>query len=343
MNRQRVLMIATSKKTKGGITAVLNIYEKFPFWDKYHVKWLETHSDGSNFHKLMFAIKAYFISLTIIPRYSIIHIHLSEAPSLVRKLPLFLYSKLWGKKTVIHFHTNTINNTFFPLYKFVFKNANAVITLSRSVRDWVISSLGAKKECIVIYNPCRQVNTLNIEKEKIVLYAGVLNKKKGYIDLIEAFAQTTKEYPDWTLVLAGNGEIKQGKEYAKKSGIEDLVIFPGWITGEEKHNLFSKASIFCLPSYAEGFPTAILDACSYGIPFITTPVGGIPDIVIDGKNGYLFHPGDIVELKEKISLLMGSTLQRQKLGHAAKDLSQNTFGQKKINEELDKLYQGLLN
>lgn len=74
----------------------------------------------------------------------------------------------------------------------------------------------------------------------------------------------------------------------------------GWVDGMEKEKVFKESTIFCLPSYAEGFPMAILDAWSYELPVITTPVGGIPDIAIDGDNMLLFTPGNIRQLAEKM-------------------------------------------
>lgn len=348
MNNQRkkVLMVATSKKTKGGITAVLNTYKEFPFWEEFHVKWLETHADGIILTKLLFAIRAYLSTLFLVPQYAIIHIHLSEIPSLFRKIPIFLYSKLLNRKIIIHFHSfspdSTINGSCKWLYRFVFKRADRVIVLSQSWQEWIKQYLRIDKNIVVIFNPCQKVNKTKSKNEKVVLYAGALNKRKGYVDLINAFASLAYKYPDWKLVVAGSGEIDNGRTLARKLKIENQILFPGWITGEEKDRLFSKASVFCLPSYAEGFPTAILDACSYGIPFITTPVGGIPDIVVDGENGLLFNPGDVEQLKEKLQLLIANEELRQNLGLAAKGLAYTVFGSEKINKDIESLYISLL-
>lgn len=77
-------------------------------------------------------------------------------------------------------------------------------------------------------------------------------------------------------------------------------MFLGWVSGEAKDNAFKEAMIFCLPSYAEGFPMSVLDAWSYGLPVITTPVGGIPDVAQDGVNMLLFNPGDIDMLAKQM-------------------------------------------
>jgi glycosyltransferase involved in cell wall biosynthesis len=82
--------------------------------------------------------------------------------------------------------------------------------------------------------------------------------------------------------------------------LQDLVEFKGWVTGAQKKALLQQADVFVLPSYYEGVPVAILEAMSYGKPIIATPVGGIPEIVQSGMNGWLHQPGDQAALLNAI-------------------------------------------
>ncbi|MCD8235983.1 MAG: glycosyltransferase family 4 protein [Prevotellaceae bacterium] len=126
----------------------------------------------------------------------------------------------------------------------------------------------------VIYNPCTVEPLKNTYiKQNVILFAGSVNCRKGYSDLIKAFGRIAHSHPQWELHIAGNGEIEQGKALAKKLNIEEQVKFLGWVDGEDKDREFYQSSIFCLPSYAEGFPMAVLDAWAYELPVITTPVG----------------------------------------------------------------------
>lgn len=183
--------------------------------------------------------------------------------------------------------------------------------------------------------------TENIHKEKIILYAGTVNKRKGYADLIKAFARIASIYPDWEVVFAGNGEIEEGILLARELGIVNQIEFAGWVSGKSKETLFRKASIFCLPSYAEGFPMAVLDAWAYGLPVITTPVGGIPDIAIDGENMLLFNPGDIDMLASQLNRMISDAALRERIAQCSSKLSQTTFNQKTINKQLEELYDKL--
>ena len=79
------------------------------------------------------------------------------------------------------------------------------------------------------------------------------------------------------------------EQLAESLGVADRVDFLGWVAGANKDRAFRQVSIFCLPSYAEGFPMAVLDAWAYALPVAATPVGGLPDIVSDGEDLMLFN------------------------------------------------------
>jgi len=342
-DKRRVLVLATSRKTEGGITTVVCAHEKCSFWTDYSSRWIATHTDGNFLTKFIYAFCGFVKCLFIMPHYDLIHIHLSEPKSALRKLPFFLLAKVYRKKIITHFHAfspdTTINGNYKALYRFLFSKSNRVIVLSQIWRDLLYRYLQLKDNVSVIYNPSPDAKTVDeVERENIILYAGALNKRKGYEDLIRAFAMVANDFPEWKLVFAGSGDIENGKQLALQSGIYDRVVFLGWIRGEDKDRWFRRARIFCLPSYAEGFPMALLDACSYGIPFIVTPVGGIPDIVVNNQNGLLFTPGDIPALASCLQQLMGDVALREKLGKEALHLAQTTFSLAETDRLIRQIY-----
>lgn len=142
-------------------------------------------------------------------------------------------------------------------------------------------------------------------------------------------------------VMAGNGELEQASELARDLGIEKQVILLGWVSGEKKDMIYKEATAFCLPSYAEGFPMAVLDAWSYGLPVITTPVGGIPDIAESGKNLLLFNPGDINKLAECLEKIITDGTLRDELAKESKRLAATTFNIDTINKQVGDLYDEL--
>lgn len=161
--------------------------------------------------------------------------------------------------------------------------------------------------------------------------------------MIQAFALITKDCPDWKIVFAGNGEIDKGKNLAFQLGIDKQVVFLGWVDGMEKEKVFKESTIFCLPSYAEGFPMAILDAWSYELPVITTPVGGIPDIAIDGDNMLLFTPGNIRQLAEKMKNMIEDVKLRNDIVKESIKFSKTFFDIVDIDNKIGEIYKSLVN
>lgn len=345
MKTKRVLFLATSRKTRGGVTAVVRAYEQFPFWTNYQVRWIETHIDRNLVWKFLYAFIAFLKYIVCVWKYDLIHIHTSELPSVKRKYPFFKIAKFLGKKVVIHLHIgNQVDEKAGnKLYQKMFQEADAVIVLSQSIRQKVELLFGLEGKVYVIYNPCPIVPSVKYtDQYKEIIFAGTLNYNKGYSVLIYAFARIAASYPDWKLNIAGNGELAEAKQLAVDCQIESQVNFLGWVRDGAKDLLFRRASIFCLASYAEGFPMAVLDAWAYGLPVISTPVGGLPDVLFNEKNVLFFEPGDIEGLARQLDRLLASQELRYQLGESSLNLSKGLFNMNEINKQIDSLYKKLL-
>lgn len=333
----KVLVVATSHKTRGGITSVVKAHQQGEQWKEFHCKWIETHIDKGAISKLFFFIKGWMLFMFNLPFCQIVHIHMSEPASAIRKCFFLPFAKLFGKKVIMHFHAfspdTTIRGKHGRVYKYLFSNADRVIVLSQLWKTYVNDEFHLGDKVVVVYNPCTtEILKGSYPKRKQILYAGTVNARKGYADMIRAFARIANKYPEWSIVFAGNGEVKQGEELAKSLRIDKQTVFLGWVSGAEKDRAFKEASIFCLPSYAEGFPMAVLDAWAYGLPVITTPVGGIPDIAEDGKNLLLFTPGDEEQLAKQFERMIGDENLRNKIAEESVRLAHTTFNQQVINK-----------
>ena len=348
-SNKRVLVVATSSKTRGGITAVINSYKTTKFWSEFNCVWVETHIDKTAIDKIIYFFRSLFKFILLLPTASLVHVHLSAPTSAKRKYPYLILAKFFKIPIIVHFHAfsaeSTIDKNYSKLYNRVFNMADNIIVLSESWRKGLINELKIDKNKIdVLYNPCQQIALKNnIQKTNTILYAGTIESRKGYKDLIIAFATIAEIHPQWKLVFAGNGEINEGIALAKKLHIENQVVFEGWVAGGEKERLFREANIFCLPSYAEGFPMAVLDAWSYGLPVITTPVGGIPDVAKDGKNMLLFNPGDTKTLSEKLLEMISDKSLSDTISNASVKFSQNEFSLDSITYQLNTIYHKNIN
>lgn len=337
---KKVLVLSTSRKTRGGITAVLKLYEQSEMWHKYHCRWIGTHRDGNRLCKIWYYVTGVLLYLVALPFYDIVHFHISLPSTVQRKYPLFKLAKRLGKKTIIHLHCGSqIDQIWSNQYQTLFTECDCGIFLSESLKQKVESYVGERDNFYVVYNPCPIIDGKTCyEKRNSILFSGTLYEGKGYRDLIRAFSKIASKHLDWRLVLAGNGEIDKAKSLAEQHGIIAQVELLGWVVGDDKHKAFCEAKALCLPSYAEGFPMAVLDAWAYGLPVITTPVGGIPDIAIDGENLLLFNPGDIDTLAAQLESLISDKDLREKLSTASKKMARERFSLDCITEQLGSIY-----
>jgi glycosyltransferase involved in cell wall biosynthesis len=123
--------------------------------------------------------------------------------------------------------------------------------------------------------------------------------------------------------------------------LEDIVFFEGWVSGEKKTTLLQESDVYVLPSYFEAMPLSILEAMSYGLPVIATTVGGVPEIVKNGKNGFLITPGDKKELAKSIKMFLHDMSLLRAYGETSSCLVQPYFA-KNVLPKLEKIYNGLL-
>ena len=341
--KKKVLIVATSSKTRGGITAVINQYRQHAFWENNHCVWIENHIDKGFWLKVWYFIKGWFSFLVKLPSSRLVHIHFSSP---FREFFFLLPAKICGKKVIVHLHacSEEVMSSGIKrvMYRSLFMLSDLVIVLSAHWEQIVRNLVGDKKRVEVLFNPCGMVEPLSDgTEEKCILFAGTLIPRKGYETLIRAFSAALKRCPGWRLELAGNGEIKKAEQIAEELGIQENIRCLGWVLGEEKRAAFSRASVFCLPSYEEGLPMAILDAFSYGIPVITTPVGGIPDFAIDGQNMLLFPPGDEKQLEKCIVSLATDANLRMKLSEQSRKLATEVFSLDAICKQLQAIYDSL--
>lgn len=118
------------------------------------------------------------------------------------------------------------------------------------------------------------------QNEEMILFIGNILVTKGCGELMDAFVSMAAKRPRATLVYVGDGPMKKQLEaQAKEHGLSDRVRFPGRVAHDKLNTWFSAASVFCLPSYAEGVPNVVLEAMACGTPVVATDVGGIGEIL----------------------------------------------------------------
>lgn len=341
--RTKVMMVGSAEQSKGGVASVLKVMKKMPFWKQYSCYWLGTQIQGRKTTKLYYAIKAYCIALFKIWEYDIIHFHTVPDISLVVQLPVFLLAICGRKKIILHLHVgNQIDNyKNSRLFHFCIRHSNLILLLSplwKNKFENLFSTYAVKTD--FLFNAYLPVNAIDYNLHtKTIVYAAHMNANKAYDVVLEAFNRIHDKYPDWRLVMMGDGETEKAKNMAEELGIGNQTVFTGYIIGKEKEKYFREASIFCMCSYQEGFPMVVLEAWGYGIPVITTPVGGLPDVIEEEKNAVTFSFGNYHELADKLECLINNLDKRTFMSSYSKEFVHKNFSTETISNKLNLIYQ----
>jgi glycosyltransferase involved in cell wall biosynthesis len=156
-------------------------------------------------------------------------------------------------------------------------------------------------------------------REPMILNVGHIAWRKGQGLLAEAFAQIAPRHPDWKLCLVGHvaetDEHQRIHETAKKHGLEQRIIFVG--KREDAFNFMNRAGIYVQPSYAEALGLALQEAMFCGCPGIGTRIGGIPELISNGKTGLLVEAGKPELMAQALETLITDVKLREEYGRAA--------------------------
>ena len=147
-----------------------------------------------------------------------------------------------------------------------------------------------------------------------------LSIAKGLKYLLEAIVQVRETHPDTLFHVYGRGDMEQELlDYAAELGLNGKEIFVGPFTSrQELAEIMANTDIFVMSSVLEGQPLSVVEAMAFECPIVTTAVGGVPEIIKDGKNGLLCPPKDPTCLAEKTRLLIDDVDLRLRLGQAAR-------------------------
>jgi len=340
----RVLVVTTARATRGGIASVVRAMEQDKLWKRFSCRWIETQIDRNLFMKLLYLVRSYLQFFIFVPFYDLLHFHTVPGNSTLNHLPLQQWARFLGKKTIIHLHIGDQLHDYADnlAFKTLLNRADLILAISEMAKSALESLYRVKVPVEVLYNACPEVirrkpPTVD-NTAQTILVAGIIDKNKAYDIIIRAFAKVSDDFPDWRLVFAGNGAIDDAQQIAAAHGINGRVTFPGWVSGGIKDELFANSTVYCLVSYKEGFPVAVLEAWNWQLPVICTPVGGLSDVVVDGVNVLVVKPGNVDELAAAMQKLMADPLLRNRLAEKSHQLLNERFRARLIYSRLETIY-----
>jgi len=251
-------------------------------------------------------------------------------PSLVwdavfRDMVFMSVSQLMGKRTVVFFHgwDEKVENRIAenPILRWLFLK-----TYGRAEGILVLGSIFERKlRKLGIQTPCHRITTvasgqgcssaeIRAKAEETAhtircLFISRLVAGKGMDEAIEIYLAIKERFPEKkvSLTIAGDGaELKRLEKLIEERAIPDVSL-PGFLGGEAKERVYRSHHILLLPSRAEGLPSVVPEAMLYGLVLAMSPVGGVPDLVTDQKNGILLSLDDLSASTERLCAVIEST------------------------------------
>ena len=343
-------MFGPALSLTGGMVSVVNNWKAAGIEKLIKLIYIPTidyNEPGHYFSKLSNGIRSYIRYLnTSSEDYDLIHIHLAHGMSFYRKLVIVLIGVLRRDLIFVHLHGSEFEEFYMQggrlqkkLISWMFNHVNVLLVLSKKWKTFAQNI--CDNNIFILYNGAdpEQYKPNICETNKVnILFMGVLGSRKGSYDLINAFLLIYEKFPKVRLILGGDGEVEKTRSMVRENSIDDRVKLKGWLSGQDKIDAFREADIYILPSYNEGLPVSILEAMAAGLPIIATPVGGIPEAVLDEVNGYLVTPGDIHSISRALDRLCSDSALRKAMGKESIRLINEKFNLNQIVRDLYNLY-----
>jgi glycosyltransferase involved in cell wall biosynthesis len=294
----------------------------------------------------------------------ILHTHTAKAGAIGRLAARFAGDA--RPPIVVHtFHGHVLRGYFGPLRSRLFRqlerrlarSATALVAVSPEVRDdlvalgvaprekFTVIRLGIELEERVAAGSDGRVETrrmLGIPPERFVVgWIGRMTAVKRADDVLLAFKQLVERGVDACLCMVGDGPDRAHVERRARSlGIMRRSLFLGY--QEDVAPFYAAFDAFLLPSGNEGTPVTTIEALASGLPVVATRVGGVPDVVRDGEDGFLVEPGAVGELAERLATLAADPELRRRLGEAGRARVLPRYAVQRLLDDVDRLYRDLL-
>jgi L-malate glycosyltransferase len=238
------------------------------------------------------------------------------------------------------------------LIRFGIEQSDAVTAVSQSLVEQTYELIEPKKEIKTIYNFVdakiyykRNVNDLRSqygieEDERVIIHVSNFRKVKRVPDVIRAFDLVQKEVKSKLLLVGDGPELTTACKLMNELGLDDKVLLLG--KQENLAELYSISDLKLLLSEKESFGLVLIEAMACGVPTIGTNVGGIPEVIEDGVDGYICELGDIKDIANKAINVLSDIELHQKMSNQAIKSVQQKFNSERIVNNYEDLYYSIL-
>lgn len=292
-------------------------------------------------------------------RPNVAHYAITSNWNMEKSLAFLTVARWLGAKTVGHLHGGAFMDFWSSLPKWrrrlayrQLRGLGAFVVLSEGWKRAVQEQLRLDPQRLyVVNNPISSIfeeaaREMAIPRAGgIILCFGVMDKKKGVFDIIEAVSRLPKNL-SFEVRLVGPerepGIRQEVEDRISRQGLAEKVVIIGPAFGAEKIRLFKDAAIFLLPSYVENFPLVVLEAAAAGLPIITTPTGAVPEFFDHNDSAVLVRPGDTNNIAAALTRLLACSELREALGKRARAVFTARLARGEIGRSMERVYRDLL-
>jgi len=177
------------------------------------------------------------------------------------------------------------------------------------------------------------------DKDLIVLTVARLISRKSFDTSLRAIKKVKKSIGNLKYVIVGDGpEREKILKTVKELGLEGIVILTSRVPDEELPNYYAISDVFLMTSLHEAFGIVLLEAMASGMPVVVSDIGGMQDIVSNGRNGYLCPVDDVIVFAERIEFLLTNQTENKKQGDFGKELVSKNYTHKKITDRYAEIF-----
>lgn len=224
---------------------------------------------------------------------------------------------------------------YYDIHK-VFRKIDCIISPSEFNKNQLVNGKLKYNEIVALHNFVNESERNDYVLGDYAFYLGRLSKEKGILNLIEAIG----DIPNAKLLIAGDGPERERIEaYISEHKLDGRITLLGYQNQDSIHKYITNSRFVVIPSICnENCPYSVLEAMEIGKPIVASRIGGIPELIADGENGYLYKADDINELKEKLTLLLDDDEKVNRFAQKSRELYESYYSPDSYYNELIKIY-----
>jgi glycosyltransferase involved in cell wall biosynthesis len=359
--RPVALVLGPEREAVSGVSTHVSLLCSSRLAEDYRLVHFRVGSEGRDESALgrlaRLVASPFTLALAILGRgASIVHINTSlNVRAYWRDVAYLIVAKLCGARVLYQMHGGALprefcrrSRLFEAFLRWTFELADAVVVLAQSELA-AYQSFVPRQQVLVVPNcidsspypviPCLRSRSGGALR---IAYFGRLAREKGIYELLQGLKVARAEGVGARLMIAGSGpEEAQLRRTVTELGLTSDVSFVGPVFGNEKVKLLAGADVLALPSYSEGLPYALLEAMAAGAPVIVTPVGAIPDVVVEGVHGLFVPPRDAAAIARAIAKLTSDRSLVLRMSAACRRRVAGSYTLERFSTEFGRVYSGL--